>query len=198
MCFAQKATNTQVPCIQYLAGREMAAPASGVEWFSKIDLSGERGKVIEVLKVLEPRVKDLSVVVIGGVSGIYADIGLPRRLSINVLGDGVNKLILIALYMLANPGAILLIDEIENGFHYSLFPKLWETIAKLAAETRCQVFATTHSYECISGAIGPVTDEKNGNLFRFVRLDRQDGTIVSHIFENDSLKYAIRNDWEVR
>jgi hypothetical protein len=161
-------------------------------------LAGERSKVIEVLKVLEPRIKDLSVVVIGGVSGIYADIGLPKRLSVNMLGDGVNRLIQIALSMFANPGAILLIDEIENGFHYSLFPKLWEIICKLAAETHCQVFATTHSYECISGAMELAADEARESLFRFVRLEQENDIVVPHVFENDSFAYAVRNDWEVR
>jgi AAA15 family ATPase/GTPase len=167
-------------------------------WLSELEIAKEQSKCIEIAKGLEPRIRDISVVNINGAGGVYVDIGLTKKLSLNVLGGGVNKYMYIALYMLANPGSILLVDEIENGFHYSLFPKLWEIIGKLATETKCQVFATTHSYECLSGAIGLADNDLEGNLFRFVRLDRQDDDIVPRVFDNDSFEYAIRNDWEVR
>ena len=45
---------------------------------------------------------------------------------------------------------ILLIDEIENGLHYSAYEKLWEAIFALATTTNKQVFVTTHSKETLS------------------------------------------------
>ena len=72
---------------------------------------------------------------------------------LKLAGDGLNKLLFIVLSIISNPDSILLIDEIESGFHYSMYPKLWETIALAARENACQIIATTHSYECIAGAI---------------------------------------------
>jgi AAA15 family ATPase/GTPase len=138
----------------------------------------------------------LSVILIGGIGTIFADIGLSSRISINMMGDGISKLMQIALLMLANPGAIVLVDEIENGFHYSFFPKLWEVVGGLARETKCQLFITTHSYECISGATALTTEKSE--LFRFIRLDRCGGIIVPKLFENDSFEYAVKNEMEVR
>jgi AAA15 family ATPase/GTPase len=182
---------------QYIGSRSVN-PTQIANWLSEFEISNKKSRCIEIAKVLEPRTKDLSVVNIDGVGGVYVDIGLTKKLSLNVLGGGVNKYMFIALCMLANPGSIFLIDEIENGFHYSLFPGLWEIVGRLAAETKCQVFATTHSYECISGAVALADHDVNGDLFRFIRLDRQDDGIVPRAFDNDSLGYAIRNDWEVR
>ncbi|MDR0380278.1 MAG: AAA family ATPase [Candidatus Accumulibacter sp.] len=167
-------------------------------WLSALEISNRKDRCIEIARVLEPRTRDISVTNIDGVGGVYVDIGLTKKLSLNVLGGGVNKYMHIALCMLANPGSILLVDEMENGFHYSLFPKLWKIIGELAAETKCQVFATTHSYECISGAVGLADSDANDDLFRFIRLDRQDGIVVPRAFDNESFGYAIRNDWEVR
>jgi AAA15 family ATPase/GTPase len=192
----QKPITTKTPYTQYLSSKISLTPIQLAEWFGKLEMEGKRSKCVEVLQILEPRIKDLSVVVIGGISGIYADLGLPSRLSINMLGDGINKLMYIALTMLANPGSIVLIDEIENGFHYSFFSKLWEIIGKLAEDTQCQIFATTHSYECSRGAL-PLAVEKT-ETFRFIRLDKIEGKIQAHPFDNDSFEYSIKNEWEVR
>jgi ABC-type thiamine transport system ATPase subunit len=173
-------------------------PDQIANWLSKFEIAKEQDKCIEIARALEPRTRDISVVNIDGIGGVYVDIGLTKKLPLNVLGGGVNRYMYIALCMLSNPGSILLIDEIENGFHYSLFPKLWEIIGKLATETKCQVFATTHSYDCISGATKLADNDPEGNLFRFIRLDRQDDIVVPRVFDNDSFGYAIRNDWEVR
>ncbi len=195
----QKSIVNVTPYIHYFSSRVILSPQEAAEMFGKIEMAGNKSHCVEVLKLLDPRIKDLSVIVIGEVPGIFADLGLSSRLSVNMLGDGINKLMHIALLMLANPGAIILIDEIENGFHYSFFPKLWEIIGKLAVETKCQVFATTHSYECINGAMVLAGDVNHPELFRFVRLDRNhEGRITPHIFDNDSFLYAVENEWEVR
>ena len=194
----QKPINVIVPYTHYLSSNITITPQKVAEWFSEIELKGKKPQCIEVLQKLEPRIKDISVIVIGGISGIFADLGLASRISVNMLGDGMNKLLHIILVMLANPRGVILIDEIENGFHYSFFPKLWEIIGELATMTGSQIFAATHSYECISGAAVFAKDTAKSELFRFVRLDRNNDEITPKVFENDSFEYAIENDWEVR
>lgn len=190
----QKPISTATPYVNYFSLRTSSS-AQAVELFSKIEIAGNKPKCIELLKPLDNRIKDLSVTVINGISSIYADLGLPLRLPINVIGDGVYKLIHLVLIMLANPGAIVLIDEIENGFHYSFFPKLWEMLANLASETNCQIIATSHSYECINGASNLAV---NSDLFRFIRLDRNGEKIIPHVFDADAFSFAVNNEWEVR
>jgi len=182
----QKPISGVPPHTFYISSRINFPHTLAPELFSIIEIAGNKSKCVEVLKLLDDRIKDLSVVYIGGVNGIFVDLGLKSKLSINVIGDGVNKLLHLALVMLAAPGAIILVDEIENGFHYSFFPKLWEVIGKLASETNCQVIATSHSYECINGASALAVD---ADLFRFVRFDRKDGVTVPHIFDNDAFSF---------
>lgn len=188
-------TIAETSFIYYLSSRISVTSIQLAEYFGKIDIAGNRIKCIELLQLLEPRIKDVSVIVIGGISGIYIDIGLSSKISINMLGDGINKLMQIVLIALANPNCIMLIDEIENGFHYSFLPKLWEIIAKLSQDTGCQIFATTHSYECIASATAIAA---NDDLFRFIRLDKIDDTVAPKVFDSDSFAYAIKNEWEVR
>lgn len=65
------------------------------------------------------------------------------------LGDGVNRYIAILCAIWASQDGVLLVDEIENGIHYSNYGKLWELIFKAAKEANCQLFITSHSKECI-------------------------------------------------
>jgi AAA15 family ATPase/GTPase len=54
--------------------------------------------------------------------------------------------------MLVSEAQVLLIDEIENGLYYGSLAQIWKGIAALAAAENIQVFATTHSRECILAA----------------------------------------------
>ena len=196
MAIKQKTTSS--PHIQYYSPRIGLSPQEIAELFGKIDFSRGESLFIEIIKLLDSRIKDLSVIPIRGMSAIFADIGLASKIPLNALGDGINKLAGIALIMLCHPGSIILLDEIENGFHYSFFPKLWEIIGKLVLETGCQVFATTHSYECIKGTTALISNAESQDLFRLVRLDRNNGGVVPHVFDNDSFEYSINNEWELR
>ena len=66
-----------------------------------------------------------------------------------MMGDGLRRYLNIVAAS-ANPlNNILLIDELENGHHYSAYKKIWEAIFALAVSTNKQVFVTTHSKETL-------------------------------------------------
>jgi AAA15 family ATPase/GTPase len=64
-------------------------------------------------------------------------------------GQGIKTFINIIFSMFILKDRTLFIDEIENGIHYSLFDEFWEIVLTLSKERNIQVFATTHSKECI-------------------------------------------------
>lgn len=64
------------------------------------------------------------------------------------MGDGIWRLLGIALTMVNAKGKVLLIDEIDTGFHYSVMVDFWKLIWKTACELDMQIFATTHSRDC--------------------------------------------------
>ena len=91
---------------------------------------------------------------------------------------------------------ILLIDEIENGLHYSVQPLVWKTIFQLAQKLDVQVFATTHSRDCVlafqqAAAESPVEG-------RLIRLTRKDDWVLPTVFSEDKLQFIADNDIEVR
>ena len=102
--------------------------------------------VTEQLKNFDSRITSLEI--LNNVAYIGLE-GIDQLLAVNMMGDGLRRYLNIVAAS-ANPiNNILLIDEIENGLHYSAYKKLWEAIFALATTTNKQVFVTTHSKETL-------------------------------------------------
>jgi AAA15 family ATPase/GTPase len=186
--------------IQYLGPNFVLGERDVVEKFGQLELRNGRKKIIDVLKIVDDSITDITTISVQGVVQLYLTKGKSTKLPFSVVGDGARKLLHVALSIIANPGSIILLDEAENGFHYSLHPKFWEIVATLATQENCQVIATTHSYECIEGALEGI---KQVNLpedkFALVRLDKNDDNIIlPKTFTSSMLENAIDSNWEVR
>lgn len=102
--------------------------------------------VTEQLKNFDCRITSLEI--LNNIAYIGLE-GIDQLLAVNMMGDGLRRYLNIVAAS-ANPiNNILLIDEIENGLHYSAYKKLWEAIFALAVSTNKQVFVTTHSKETL-------------------------------------------------
>lgn len=117
----------------------------------------------------------------------------PRRLS--SMGDGINRILTIILAMLNAKDGVLLIDEFENGLHYSVQQKLWKVIFNLSASLNIQVFVTTHSRD----AIRAFAAENTKNDGTFIRLERRKDKIVAVTYDNnEDLDLVLEQNIEIR
>ncbi len=166
--------------------------------FSKMDEYGRRGEIEEAMRSVEPRLEELSINISGGQNAVYGKLkGLNKKIPVMLMGDGFNNLLSIFLGIASNENGILLIDEIENGLHYSIIAGVWESINRFSKKYNCQVFATTHSYECVLKAA--LSFEKEPDSFNYIRMAKLDsGEIVPKVFNYNVLGAAIEKDWEVR
>ncbi len=96
-----------------------------------------------------------------------------------------------------NRKPLLLIDEIENGLHYSVHAKLWEFILRVAADQDIQVVATTHSWDCICGLKEAVARTPNADAM-LIRLERTADKDKAVSFSQDELDIITRDEIEVR
>lgn len=170
---------------------------SPVELFGKLELDGRKNEVLQILKKMDPALSDITAITVSGQTQIYGNMGgklLPMRLA----GDGMNSLLFIMLSIMENPNAIILIDEIENGFHYSMYPIIWEAIANTAQKSNCQVIATTHSYECVAGAVEGIEKADMKDNFCFFRLAQEKNGRCAYRFSSDAVRTALDAEMEVR
>jgi ABC-type multidrug transport system ATPase subunit len=88
----------------------------------------------------------------GGLPMINGDIGIGRLIPLPLLGEGTVRLLEILLAISTTRDGVVLIDEIENGLHYSVLKKVWKAIAQYARKSNSQIVTTTHSWESIEAA----------------------------------------------
>jgi predicted ATP-dependent endonuclease of OLD family len=108
----------------------------------------QKNEVLEIIKNLDLSINSFDLTE-GGI--VKFNLGLGQLMPIGSLGDGVARAFFIACHAAgekAVQNGILLIDEIENGLHYSSQDKLWKWLFKVAKEKNIQIFATTHSEDC--------------------------------------------------
>ena len=119
--------------------------------WSEIALTENESEVVEALRIIAPEIDAVSMV--SGESGSRVAIararGLKRPAPLRSFGDGVNRLFAIILSLINARGGLLLIDEFENGLHYSVQPDIWRMIFKLARKLDVQIFAATHSQDAV-------------------------------------------------
>lgn len=153
--------------------------------------------IIDGLRLIEPNVKDF--VYTGG--EMLVDVGASKRLPINVMGDGARKMVslLTTIYDCAN--GVLLVDELSNGFHYSVMPSLWKVIAYAARRNNTQVFATTHDIDSMKGLRTMALHDPEGNNLSVsaYKLQRNaDSVLTSFRYTAESMDYAFEQEMEIR
>ncbi|MBI3948455.1 MAG: AAA family ATPase [Armatimonadetes bacterium] len=168
-----------------------------IDMFSRLEERGEVGAILGALRLLEPRLQRLSVLVSAGVPMVWGDVGMGRLLPLAFMGEGMMRLLATLLTIARAAGGAVLVDEIENGIHYSVMQDVWRAIGEAARRNDTQVFATTHSYECIAAAHEAFGDSEPYDL-RVHRLERVDDEIRSVTLDQEMLEGVLASGWEVR
>ena len=102
--------------------------------------------VLERMSMFDPRINAIETI---GSEIFIGFEGMSELLPISMTGDGLRRYLSIVASSANTTNNMILIDEIDNGLHYSAYKKLWESIFALATETNKQVFITTHSEETL-------------------------------------------------
>ena len=91
----------------------------------------------------------------------------------------------------------LLVDEIENGIHYTGLPKLWRFVFEAAARHHVQVFATTHSWDCVQ-AFQEAAADRGDDESALIKLFEEDGMVRAAVLRSEELAIVARDRIEVR
>ncbi len=173
--------------------------------WDEITLSDKEDLVIEALKIVEPSIDRLSFVGENTFRGSRSRSRYPIvKLStasnlypLKAMGDGINRILNITLALVNSDNGFLLIDEFENGLHYSIQEQMWEIIFEISNRLNIQVFATTHSNDSINSFAKVL--EKGSNLDgSLYRLDRKEGEIKAHLFSKEEITEASRQHINLR
>ncbi len=165
--------------------------------FGKLVVKKQEGKILEILKHIEPRLESLTVIPRGGRGIMHGDIGMSELIPLPMMGGGINRLLSLALIISDTQDGVVLIDEIDSGLHYGEMENVWQSIHGLSEEYNVQIFSTTHSIECIRAAY-QVFSKTNHYDFTLHRLDISDSKISSVYYDKETLEAAIETGLEIR
>jgi hypothetical protein len=164
---------------------------------SELSKEGEAAPIVDALRSEFPFLRDLSLELDGWSTSVFASVeGSKRKFPAALVSDGFNKLLSVLLSIASVSKGTLLIDQIEDGFYYKKLPSIWRVICRFAVEKDVQIFATTHSRECLE-ALLPII-EKNENDFALLRASKMNGASRIMVSNGRHFGSALSQEFEVR
>ena len=188
---------------QFITAGSLGADSMKVMW-DKVNIDGRQSEVIEAMQILEPELKDLFFLAgdrsgrYDSKGGIFAALrGRSRRVPLGSYGEGMRRILALSLALACTQGDILLIDEIDTGLHYSIMGELWQMVVGAARRNNVQVFATTHSLDCVRGLAWLC--EHYSELGEEVSLQKIEPVLEEAVaFDARGIRIAAEQDIEVR
>lgn len=162
-------------------------------------ITKQKDIIIRALQLIDPTINDISL---GNNNMIYVDLGYERLVPVNVVGYGIVRLLSIITTISFYKNGIVVIDEIENGLHYSSLKVLWKTIFEVAHQNNVQLFITTHSKETLEN-LKYVLKSKNfqqyqGDTRSFTIRRHDEEKIISYPYDFEKFDYSIEQEIEMR
>lgn len=151
-------------------------------------------------KSIEPRLRRLRYAKPKGAQEhlVYVDLGNGPMIPFTQMGQAFARALHIYCEIFALKPDVLLVDEIENGLYYGGLKDFWKGLIAVLEDQNVQLFATTHSRECMEAACKACPKETS---LRYLRLDRKvddPESIVGTVFDQDTMGLAIDVDKEMR
>jgi len=178
-----------IPALGRLSNEQLA------EAFDKVDFIGEATEVLNAVKLMDSSIEQVKTFRIGEFA-LYLKPAYRDWIPVYLFGDATSRFVEIVVLLLNNKASVVLLDEIENGMHYTIHEDVWRMLFRLAKQLDVQIFATTHSLEMIKAfqAVGPeYADEVSGAYIELTRNIRTH-KIVGIKHEFDILAYELDHD----
>jgi hypothetical protein len=137
------------PPVGFVTTRRLVAAELALLW-NRVVLTPGEDATIAALRLVDPAVDRIAIS--GSSAPAVAQVrlhGASGPIPLGTLGEGVSRILALALQLATAAGGVLLVDELENGLHWSVMPKVWRFLVETARSLDVQVFATTHSKDCV-------------------------------------------------
>lgn len=141
---------------QFIATESLSADELMSSWDS-VSLTASERLVLQALRFLEPNIERIAAQT-GSMNamrpasrgGFIVKLqGFEQPVPIGSMGDGMWRMLSMAIALTQCKGGVLLVDEIDTGLHHTIMSKMWRLVFLAARELDVQVFATTHSNDCV-------------------------------------------------
>ena len=172
------------------------------DMWDKVLAEGRETEVIDAMKILERNLDTIHFLTgdayrrtSGGV--LLGSRKNSRRVPLGSFGDGMRRLLALSVSLVQTTNGFLLIDEIDTGLHFSAMEEMWKLVVSTARQSNVQVFATTHSYDCIQGLAALL--ESTPEFAPEVSVQKVDRSLAEAVsLDAEQIRVAVRQDIEIR
>lgn len=191
--FTRKANAAQI-CGRYLSASQ--ARLLDEPSLKELFLTQEKSQIESALRRVDKRIQGVELFQ----NKFYAKVqDSARMIPLSSLGDGMLKIVkILTAVIVAQPGWVLAIDEIENGLHFSAMSAFWKALVSEAIARKVQLVVSTHNLEMMS-AMSDAVDKDRLADFRYIRLEYgADGQIVPIAYDASAFSTHLRVGAELR
>lgn len=163
--------------------------------WENISLTRLEDDVIKILNVIEPKIEKIRI---ENDRAKVVLIGETAPIQLKSLGDGINRLLTIALAIVNAKDKILILDEFEVGLHHRVQRQLWEIVFEYAKKWNIQVFVTTHSQDTIENFYYIANTKEFLNMGCYFVLSKGKDNMVAINYDMEEISLAITSNIEIR
>ena len=178
---------------------QLETPDEYLRRYSEMVRAGAKPELTKAINLILPRVEGVEILTDNtGESYLSTMTSDGRQLPIHDLGGGAVRLFRLLLGFFAARQGVLLMDEMENGIHYSAFARVWGHVRQWMETWSVQVVATTHSAECIDAAIAAFACTPEDLSIHTLFRNDSTGRMEAATFTGEALEGARDLNLEVR
>jgi predicted ATPase len=183
--------------ISFFAANRTYSIQETVNRFSALSRMFKERGAVNLFREHFPAVTDLSIESFGSQAMLYAQVNdLPEKIPLSMISSGMTKLAAILFAIPNQPHGVILIDEIENGFYYKRLPVLWRSLLSFAREYDCQIFASTHSAECLNALLEAAATQIDD--VSLIRVEKSENASTLRQFSGKLFKAGMEMQGEIR
>jgi AAA15 family ATPase/GTPase len=165
------------------------------DFYSALSKQNKESIFVEALKEQFPQIKTVSIETEAGTNTLFVSLPwIDRKVPLTLVSHGANSLAALLISIAQVSKGIACVDEIESGLYHSRFDKMWSQVAAFVETYECQIFASTHSQECLDAAARALNPES----VALIQTSRTNGRLAARVVSGDELIPAIKHGLEVR
>ncbi len=188
----------RIPPVYILPSTNQFLPEEMVIQYGELSKRNMEVYVTEILRKDFPKLSNIQILPDGSGSGLFVKMeSIPKKkIPLASVSAGAARYLNMLMSVLLMEKGIVLVDEIENGIYWKKMPNIWKRLRELCVERGVQLFATTHSDECLQSLIEGMQEHEVD--FSLIRTTITDGKGTVEQFAGRPFLAALEGHGEVR
>ncbi len=190
--------NPNHPLIYYISPGKCLPDIDFNDIFYRVEVEERTKDFVDVLLAIDPSITHIRTIGRDGIRPKIKQLHNRNYINLNSFGDAIKSVMRYFSPIIerevfekdTTKEYILLIDEIENGLHYTVHEEFWKKIFTAAKKLNIQIFATTHSLEMIQQFNKVAKEEGEAAYFEMFR-NEEENKIKCIKHETNILEYEL-------